>query len=78
MIMADLDGNLDYTDKVHTKPHLTNVWSARLVDILNPLVYQGRELPDNFLATADSEPWQLAESPFLCRWWVYPAERRTK
>jgi len=41
MRMSDLDGNEDYSDEVHAKPHLAKVWSARLVEILNPLVCNG-------------------------------------
>ena len=29
MSMPDLDGNLDYSDEVHAKPHLAKVWSTR-------------------------------------------------
>src|SRR5260370_40176840 len=38
MSMADLDGDLDYSDEVHAKPHLAKVWSTRLADTLNSLV----------------------------------------
>jgi hypothetical protein len=38
MSMPDLDGNLDYSDEVHAKPHLAKVWSTRLADALNSLV----------------------------------------
>jgi hypothetical protein len=41
MSMADLDGNLDYSDEVHAKPHLAKVWSTRLADTLNSLVCNG-------------------------------------
>lgn len=36
--MSDLDGNLDYSDEVHAKPHLAVVWSKRLAGTLGPLV----------------------------------------
>jgi hypothetical protein len=36
--MNDLDGDLDYSDEVHPKPHLARIWAARLADVLNPLV----------------------------------------
>jgi hypothetical protein len=35
MSMGDLDGDLDYSDEVHAKRHLANVWSDRLADVLN-------------------------------------------
>ena len=38
MSMADLDGDLDYSDEVHAKPHLAKVWSTRLADTLNSSV----------------------------------------
>ncbi|WOH57342.1 MULTISPECIES: hypothetical protein [Bradyrhizobium] len=38
MSMSDLDGNEDYSDEVHAKRHLANIWSDRLADVLNPLV----------------------------------------
>ena len=38
MSMADLDGNLDYSDEVHAKPHLAKVWSTRLAGLLNSFV----------------------------------------
>jgi len=41
MSMPDLDGNLDYSDEVHAKPHLAKVWSTRLADTLNSLVCKG-------------------------------------
>lgn len=56
MRMADLDGNEDYSDEVHAKPHLAKVWSARLVEILNPLVCNG-----------DSERSPIASSGSLVR-----------
>jgi hypothetical protein len=40
--MADLDGNLDYSDEVHAKPHLAKVWSTRLADTLNSLVCKNK------------------------------------
>jgi hypothetical protein len=57
MSMADLDGNLDYSDEVHAKPHLAKVWSTRLADTLNSLVCQGKT-EGNPVAT---------ETPFLYR-----------
>jgi hypothetical protein len=36
--MTDLDGNLDYSDEVHAKPHLAKVWTTRLADTLNSMV----------------------------------------
>ncbi|WBL80308.1 hypothetical protein I3J27_07765 [Bradyrhizobium xenonodulans] len=35
MSMSDLDGDLDYSDEVHAKRHLANVWSDRLADVLS-------------------------------------------
>lgn len=57
MSMADLDGDLDYSDEVHAKPHLAKVWSTRLADTLNSLVCQDRR---------DSNPL-VTETPFLYR-----------
>ncbi|QPF90274.1 hypothetical protein [Bradyrhizobium commune] len=45
MQMSDLDGNEDYSDEVHAKPHLAKVWSARLAKVLNPLVCNGERSP---------------------------------
>jgi hypothetical protein len=42
MSMPDLDGDLDYADEVHAKPHLAKVWSTRLADTLNSLVCRGK------------------------------------
>ena len=33
--MGDLDGDLDYSDEVHAKRHLANIWSDRLAGILS-------------------------------------------
>ncbi|WP_369726035.1 hypothetical protein AB8Z38_15935 [Bradyrhizobium sp. LLZ17] len=38
MSMSDLDGNEDYSDEVHAKRHLANVWSNRLAGVLNSFV----------------------------------------
>jgi hypothetical protein len=35
MSMSDLDEDLDYSDEVHAKRHLANVWSDRLANVLN-------------------------------------------
>lgn len=56
MRMSDLDGNEDYSDEVHAKPHLAKVWSTRLAEILNPLVCNG-----------DSERSPIASSGSLVR-----------
>jgi hypothetical protein len=55
--MADLDGNLDYADEVHAKPHLARVWSTRLADTLNSLVCQDK---------TEGNP-VVTETPFLYR-----------
>lgn len=44
MSMSDLDGNLDYSDEVHAKPHLATVWSGRLANSLVPLVCPNRAI----------------------------------
>jgi hypothetical protein len=41
MSMDDLDGNLDYSDEVHAKRHLAEVWSTRLAAVLESFVCQG-------------------------------------
>jgi hypothetical protein len=56
--MADLDGNLDYSDEVHAKPHLAKVWSTRLADTLNSLVCKNK---------TEGNP-VVTEGPFLYRW----------
>jgi hypothetical protein len=38
--MDDLDGNLDYSDEVHAKRHLAEVWSTRLATVLDSFVCQ--------------------------------------
>lgn len=38
MSMSDLDGDLDYSDEVHAKRHLANIWSDRLATRLNSFV----------------------------------------
>ena len=43
--MSDLDNDLDYSDEVHAKRHLSDVWSVRLADTLNSFVC--RQKPDN-------------------------------
>ena len=43
--MDDLDNDLDYSDEVHAKQHLANVWSARLAKTLDSFVCQQK--PDN-------------------------------
>jgi hypothetical protein len=57
MNLADLDGNLDYSDEVHAKPHLVEIWSTRLANTLNSLVCQGR---------TESNP-VVTETPFIYR-----------
>jgi hypothetical protein len=57
MSMADLDGNLDYSDEVHAKPHLAKVWSTRLANALNSLVCQEKK---------EGNP-VVTETPFLYR-----------
>lgn len=37
MSMIDMDGNLDYSDEVHAKPHLAKVWSTRLASMLDSI-----------------------------------------
>ncbi|MBH5369006.1 hypothetical protein [Bradyrhizobium glycinis] len=44
MSMSDLDGDLDYSDEVHAKRHLADVWSARLAALLSS--FACREKPD--------------------------------
>ena len=36
--MADLDGDQDYFDEVHPKPHLARIWASRLASVLDPFV----------------------------------------
>jgi hypothetical protein len=36
--MDDLDGNLDYSDEVHAKRHLSDIWSTRLATTLDSFV----------------------------------------
>ncbi|TYL87190.1 hypothetical protein [Bradyrhizobium cytisi] len=38
--MSDLDGDLDYSDEVHAKRHLANVWSERLASVLSSFACQ--------------------------------------
>jgi hypothetical protein len=38
MNMPDLDGDLEYSDEVHAKPHMAKVWSTRLGATLNAAV----------------------------------------
>ena len=40
MSMDDLDDNLDYSDEVHAKRHLAEVWSARLATALDSFICQ--------------------------------------
>jgi hypothetical protein len=42
MSMEDLDGNLDYSDEVHAKRHLAEVWSIRLANVLDSFLCQGK------------------------------------
>ncbi|MBR1171002.1 hypothetical protein [Bradyrhizobium liaoningense] len=44
MSMSDLDGDLDYSDEVHAKRHLADVWSDRLAALLSS--FACREKPD--------------------------------
>jgi hypothetical protein len=41
--MDDLDQNLDYSDEVHAKWHLTQVWSTRLAMLLNSFVCREKD-----------------------------------
>ncbi|MGY3238623.1 hypothetical protein ACVMAJ_005513 [Bradyrhizobium sp. USDA 4448] len=38
--MSDLDGDLDYSDEVHAKRHLANIWSDRLASVLSSFACQ--------------------------------------
>lgn len=38
--MGDLDGDLDYSDEVHAKRHLANIWSDRLAGVLSSFACQ--------------------------------------
>ena len=38
MSMSDLSREQDYSDEAHPKPHLANVWSDRLANVLNSFV----------------------------------------
>jgi hypothetical protein len=40
--MDDLDGNLDYSDEVHAKRHLAEVWSIRLANVLDSFLCQDK------------------------------------
>ena len=42
MNMDDLDGNLDYSDEVHAKRHLAEVWSNRLANVLDSFLCQDK------------------------------------
>lgn len=42
MSMDDLDGNLDYSDEVHAKRHLAEVWSIRLANVLDSFLCQDK------------------------------------
>jgi hypothetical protein len=42
MSMDDLDGNLDYSDEVHAKRHLAEVWSTRLANVLDSFICQDK------------------------------------
>ena len=55
--MPDLDADTDYSDEVHAKPHLTRIWSARLAEVLNPLV-----CPAPGAQTVDSTPIRPASA----------------
>jgi hypothetical protein len=35
MTMSDLDRDLDYSDEVHAKPHVAQIWSTRLATVLD-------------------------------------------
>lgn len=43
--MNDLDNDLDYSDEVHAKQHLANIWSLRLAKTLDSFLCQQK--PDN-------------------------------
>jgi len=45
MSMDDLDNDLDYSDEVHAKRHLADVWSVRLAKTLDSFICQQK--PDN-------------------------------
>ena len=41
--LDDLDENLDYSDEVHAKRHLAQIWSTRLAMVLNSFVCQEKD-----------------------------------
>lgn len=44
--MADLDGDQDYFDEVHPKPHLARVWESRLASVLSHPACPARSATD--------------------------------
>jgi hypothetical protein len=42
MTMSDLDRDVDYSDEVHAKPHVAQIWSTRLATLLNTFVCKER------------------------------------
>ena len=46
--MSDLDEDLDYSDEVHAKRHLANVWSERLASVLSSLPVRKRLTSQRF------------------------------
>ncbi|WP_027522704.1 hypothetical protein [Bradyrhizobium sp. Ec3.3] len=52
--MDDLDENLDYSDEVHAKRHLAQVWSTRLAMVLNSFVCQEKDDTKPPVATLQS------------------------
>ncbi|MGY8679175.1 hypothetical protein Q2941_15440 [Bradyrhizobium sp. UFLA05-153] len=57
--MGDLDGDLDYSDEVHAKPHLAVVWSERLAHKLRPLVCPKVAEPQTTSLQRDATPGEL-------------------
>ena len=60
MTMDDLDGDLDYSDEVHAKRHLADIWSARLAAVLDTFLCQ--EKADKPRVTLRA-PEQLTAAP---------------
>jgi hypothetical protein len=42
MTMSDLDRDLDYSDEVHAKPHVAQIWSTRLATVLDTFLCKDR------------------------------------
>ncbi|WFU39401.1 hypothetical protein QA640_34330 [Bradyrhizobium sp. CB82] len=58
--MDDLDENLDYSDEVHAKRHLAQIWSTRLAMALNSFVCQEKDDTEPPVATLQSSERVLA------------------